>query len=142
MPALTAGPSGCGSTTRAPCALFIPKPSAMPVVTDWTCTPIQPCLTTPLSLSWATTIFTVSEGIATEPPDGENIAVLTATTLPSTSKAGPPELPSLTQTLVVLILIAAQHQLPPLVNLPPLGVHFVTMAAAPVPDARATRVEC
>src|SRR6516162_4495162 len=77
MPALTAGPSGCGSTTRAPCALFIPKPSAMSVVTDWTCTPIQPCLTTPLSLSWATTIFTVSEGIATEPPDGENIAVLT-----------------------------------------------------------------
>jgi hypothetical protein len=32
--------------------------------------------------------------------------------------------------------------LPPLVNLPPLGVQFVTMAAAPVPDARATRVEC
>jgi hypothetical protein len=34
------------------------------------------------------------------------------------------------------------RQLPPLVNLPPLGVQPVTMAAAPVPDARATRVEC
>ena len=36
----------------------------------------------------------------------------------------------------------AARQLPPLVNLPPLGVQLVTMAAAPVPDARATRVEC
>ena len=27
-------------------------------------------------------------------------------------------------------------------QLPPLGVQLVTMAAAPVPDARATRVEC
>jgi hypothetical protein len=34
------------------------------------------------------------------------------------------------------------RQLPPLVNLPPLGVQLVTMAAAPVPDARATRFEC
>jgi hypothetical protein len=31
----------------------------------------------------------------TEPPDGEKIAVLTPITLPSTSKAGPPELPLL-----------------------------------------------
>jgi hypothetical protein len=34
------------------------------------------------------------------------------------------------------------RQLPPLVNLPPLGVQLVTMAAASVPHARATRVEC
>ena len=34
------------------------------------------------------------------------------------------------------------RQLPPLVNLPPLGVQLVTMAAAAVSDACATRVEC
>jgi hypothetical protein len=57
-------------------------------------------VTEPLSLSCATTVFTVSDGIANampiEPPDGEKIAVLTPMTLPSTSKVGPPELPLLT----------------------------------------------
>ena len=69
-------------------------------VTAWICTPIQPRVTLPLSRSCATTLFTVSAGIAnaipTEPPDGEKIAVLTPITLPSTSKVGPPELPLFT----------------------------------------------
>ena len=53
----------------------------MSAVTGWICTPIQPRLTLPVSLSCATTDFTVSAGMAkampTEPPDGEKIAVLT-----------------------------------------------------------------
>ena len=69
----------------------------MSAVTGWMCTPIQPRWTMPLSLSWATTDFTVSAGMAkpmpTEPPEGEKIAVLTPMTLPSMSKVGPPELP-------------------------------------------------
>ena len=72
----------------------------MSAVTGWICTPIQPRVTVPLSLSWATTVFTVSAGIAkampTEPPEGEKIAVLTPITAPSTSKVGPPELPRFT----------------------------------------------
>ena len=72
----------------------------MSCVTGWICTPIQPRVTEPLSLSWATTLFTVSAGMAkampTEPPDGEKIAVLTPITLPSMSKVGPPELPLFT----------------------------------------------
>ena len=44
-------------------------------VTGWIWTPIQPRLTAPLSLSWATTLFTVEAGIEnampTLPPDGE-----------------------------------------------------------------------
>ena len=56
-------------------------------------------MTWPLSFSWATTSFAVSAGMSkpmpTEPPDGENIDVLTPITLPSTSNAGPPELPLL-----------------------------------------------
>ena len=72
----------------------------MSAVTGWICTPIQPRLTMPLSLSWATTDFTVSEGmskaIPTEPPEGEKIAVLTPMTLPSMSNVGPPELPLFT----------------------------------------------
>ena len=72
----------------------------MSAVTGWICTPIQPRVTAPLSLSCAMTDFTVSAGIAkampTEPPEGEKIAVLTPITLPSTSKVGPPELPLLT----------------------------------------------
>ena len=75
MPALTAGPSGCGSATSAPSAFFRPRLSAMSAVTGWICTPIHPRVTEPLSLSWLTTDFTVSAGIAkampTEPPDGE-----------------------------------------------------------------------
>ena len=55
-------------------------------MTGWICTPIQPRVTLPLSLSWATTVFTVSAGMAkampTLPPDGEKIAVLTPITLP------------------------------------------------------------
>ena len=47
----------------------------MPAVTGWICTPIQPRVTWPCSLSWATTDFAVSAGISnpmpTEPPDGE-----------------------------------------------------------------------
>ena len=47
----------------------------MPSLTPWTLTPIQPRSTKPLSLSLATTVFTVSAGIPkpmpTEPPDGE-----------------------------------------------------------------------
>ena len=47
----------------------------MPAVTGWTCTPSQERVTWPLSLSWATIIFTVAAGISkpmpTEPPDGE-----------------------------------------------------------------------
>ena len=69
-------------------------------VTAWICTPIQPRVTLPLSRSCATTLLTVSAGMAkampTEPPDGEKIAVLTPMTLPSTSKVGPPELPLFT----------------------------------------------
>jgi len=80
--------------------LFQAMLSAMSGVTDWICTPIQPRVTLPLSRNWATTLLTVSAGMAnampTEPPDGEKIAVLTPITLPSTSKVGPPELPLLT----------------------------------------------
>ncbi len=47
----------------------------MSALTGWICTPIQPRVTVPLSLSWVTTVFTVSAGIAnampTEPPEGE-----------------------------------------------------------------------
>lgn len=71
----------------------------MAVVTGWTCTPIHPRVTWPLSSSWDTTALTVSAGMSkpmpTEPPDGEKMAVLTPMTLPSTSNAGPPELPLL-----------------------------------------------
>ena len=100
MPAFTAGLSTCGSATRAPSAFLRPRLSATSAVTGWICTPIHPRVTAPLSLSWVMTVRTVSAGIAnaipTEPPDGEKIAVLTPITLPSTSKAGPPELPLLT----------------------------------------------
>ena len=100
MPAFAAGPSGCGSETSAPRASLSPRLSAISWVTCWICTPIHPRLTLPFSLSWVTTPFTVSAGIAnampTDPPDGETIAVLTPITLPSTSKVGPPELPRLT----------------------------------------------
>ena len=100
MPALAAGPFSCGSETSAPCGALRPRLSAISAVTGWICTPIQPRVTLPLSLSWATTDFTVGAGIAkampTDPPDGEKIAVLTPITLPSTSKVGPPELPLLT----------------------------------------------
>jgi len=69
--------------------------SAMSGVTVWICTPIQPRVTVPLSRNCAMTFFTVVggnvEGMPTEPPDGEKIAVLTPMTLPSTSKVGPPE---------------------------------------------------
>src|SRR4029450_338333 len=62
--------------------------------------PIQPRVTVPLSLSWATTDFTVEAGIEnampTLPPDGEKIAVLTPITSPDVSNAGPPELPLFT----------------------------------------------
>ncbi len=72
----------------------------MSAVTAWIWTPIQPRVTWPVSLSWATTVFTVSAGMSnpmpTEPPDGEKIAVLTPITLPLTSKVGPPELPLFT----------------------------------------------
>ena len=82
----------------------MPRFSAISLVTGWMCTPIQPRLTTPLSLSWATTDFTVSEGmskaIPTDPPEGEKIAVLTPITLPSMSKVGPPELPLLTEASI------------------------------------------
>ena len=65
----------------------------MSCVTGWICTPIQPRVTEPCSLSWVTTLLTVSAGIAkampTEPPDGEKIAVLTPITLPSVSNVGP-----------------------------------------------------
>ena len=71
----------------------------MSAVTGCTCTPIQPRVTWPLSLSWATTILAVSAGMSkpmpTEPPEGEKIAVLTPITLPSMSNVGPPELPRL-----------------------------------------------
>ena len=74
--------------------------SAISGVTGWICTPIQPRVTVPLSLSWATTELTVLAGMAkampTEPPEGEKIAVFTPMTLPSTSNVGPPELPLLT----------------------------------------------
>ena len=57
----------------------------MSAVTGWICTPIQPRSTSPLSLSWATTVLTVLAGMAkpmpTDPPDGEKIAVLTPMTL-------------------------------------------------------------
>src|SRR5215470_13753676 len=100
MPALEAGLSDCGSDTRAPWAFLSPRLSAISEVTGWIWTPIQPRVTVPLSLSWATTDLTVSAGIAnaipTEPPDGEKIAVLTPITLPSVSNVGPPELPLLT----------------------------------------------
>ena len=75
MPAFIAGLSFCGSATSAPALFFRQRLSAISGVTGWICTPIQPRVTVPLSLSWATTVFTVSEGIAkampTEPPDGE-----------------------------------------------------------------------
>jgi hypothetical protein len=100
MPALAAGPLSCGSETIAPSGAFSPRLSASSAVTGWICTPIQPRLTLPVSLSCATTDFTVPAGMAkampTEPPDGEKIAVLTPITLPSVSKVGPPELPLLT----------------------------------------------
>ena len=62
MPALAAGPFGCGSATSAPSAFFRPRLSAISGVTGWICTPIQPRVTVPLSLSWATTRFTVLGG--------------------------------------------------------------------------------
>ncbi len=100
IPALAAGLSACGSVTRAPSAFFKPMLSAMSAVTGWIWMPIQPRLTVPLSLSWATTDFTVDAGIEkaipTLPPDGEKIAVLTPTTSPCVSNAGPPELPLFT----------------------------------------------
>ena len=52
MPALAAGPLACGSATSAPSAFFRPRLSAISGVTGWICTPIQPRLTEPLSLSW------------------------------------------------------------------------------------------
>src|SRR5262252_5371744 len=64
MPALAAGLSFCGSDTSAPVACFRPRLSAMSGVTVWICTPIQPRVTLPLSRSCATTLFTVSAGIA------------------------------------------------------------------------------
>src|SRR5207302_1548053 len=92
MPALAAGLPSCGSATSAPLACFMPRLSAMSAVTGWICTPIHPRVTLPPSLSWLTTDFTVSAGIAnampTEPPDGEKIAVLTPITLPSTARVG------------------------------------------------------
>ena len=87
IPALAAGLPACGWSTIAPSAFFMPRLSAMPAVTGWICTPSQPRVTWPCSLSWATTIFAVSAGMSkpmpTEPPDGEKIAVLTPITLPS-----------------------------------------------------------
>ena len=62
MPALAAGPSDCGSATSAPSAFFSPRLSAMSALTGWICTPIHPRVTSPLSLSWVTTVFTVSDG--------------------------------------------------------------------------------
>ena len=54
----------------------------MAAVTGWTCTPIHPRVTWPLSFSWATTAFTVSAGMSkpmpTEPPDGEKIGCVDA----------------------------------------------------------------
>ena len=104
MPALAAGLPACGSATSAPSLAFMPRPSAISAVTGWICTPIQPRLTMPLSLSWATTDFTVSEGMSkampTEPPEGEKIAVLTPMTLPAMSNVGPPELPLLTDASI------------------------------------------
>src|SRR5262245_43817759 len=75
MPALAAGLSACGSAMSAPSSFLRPRLSAMSAVTGWICTPSHPRVTAPLSLSWATTVFTVAAGIAkampTEPPDGE-----------------------------------------------------------------------
>src|SRR5262249_3611330 len=51
IPALAAGPFACGSATSAPSEALRPRLSAISAVTGWICTPIQPRLTLPLSLS-------------------------------------------------------------------------------------------
>ena len=98
-PALAAGLPACGSDTRAPPACLRPSASATSAVTGWICTPSQPRVTWPLSLSCAMTPLAVAAGISkpmpTEPPEGEKMAVLTPITLPCVSKVGPPELPRL-----------------------------------------------
>ena len=98
IPAFAAGLSGSVSATRTPCSgLSRPRPSAISGLMDWTSIPIQPREMVPLSFSLSAMVLAVAAGMAkpmpTEPPVGENIALLTPMTLPVTSKVGPPELP-------------------------------------------------
>ena len=99
IPAFSAGPPSVTEATSAPRGLSRRRPSASSSVTLWMRTPSQPRRTSPNSRSCKTIVFARSEGIAKpmpiEPPEGENIAVLTPTTSPSMLNMGPPELPRL-----------------------------------------------
>ena len=67
-------------------------------MTRWICTPSQPRVTRPFSLSWGNSALAMLIGIAKPmfwPRSGLTIAVLMPITRPFTSISGPPELPGL-----------------------------------------------
>jgi hypothetical protein len=91
---------GLELSDKSALAFFRSSSSAIAGVTNWIFTPIHSRVTSPLLLSCSTTNLTVSTKISkatpTKPPDGEEIALLTPMTSPSTLKVCPPELPLLT----------------------------------------------
>ena len=99
-PALAAGEFSSTWVISAPCGLATPSEAAMSGVTSWQATPIHGRATeVEPAIACATTVFTMSEGMAKpipiEPPVREKIAVLMPISAPSRSTSAPPELPGL-----------------------------------------------